>query len=187
MSVANDWLRSTRRIERTIKSSTATAKRILMSRWFAYKMQNCSKIDTLKDKKWCRFVYVQIIAWMMLSIVMRKVWIDWFRNYERQNANLCTVTAGQLPGHHPFSMRRRQDFCQMLCKNIRPNSRSPNLALCHNISSSSFKLNYKAWLDVKTSFKLKISSLIRFFRVKGLIRFKPLTRRGQSSFHDDQY
>ena len=132
MFVIDDWFRSTRRVERTVKFSTTTTKRILMSKWFAYKMQNCSKTDTLKNKKWCRFVYVQIIAWMMLSIVMCKVWIDWFRNYGRQSANLCTVTASQLPGHHPFSMGWRQDPCQMPCKNIRPNSRPPNLALRHN-------------------------------------------------------
>ena len=141
MSVVDDWFRSARRVERTIKFSTTTTRKILMSRWFAYKMQNCSKIDTLKNKKWCRFVYVQIIAWMMLSIVMRKVWIDWFRNYERQSVNLCTVTASQLLDHHSFSMKRWQNSCQMSCKNIRPSFKSFNLTLCHNKNRNIFKSN----------------------------------------------
>ena len=95
-------------------------------------IQNCSKIDTLKDKKWCRFVYVQIIVWMMLSIVMRNVWIDWFRNYERQNVNLCTVIANQLPDHHSFNMKWRQNLCQKSCQNIWSKFISSNLILCHN-------------------------------------------------------
>ena len=130
--VVDDWFRSTRRIERTIKFSTTTTKKILMNKWFAYKMQNCSKIDTLKNKKWCRFVYVQIIVWMMLSIVMRKVWIDWFKNYERQSVNLCTIIANQLPDHHSFSMKWRQNSCQKSNRIVLPYSISSNLILCHN-------------------------------------------------------
>ena len=133
MFVVDDWFRSTRQIEKTIKFSTMTTRKILMNKWFAYKMQNCSKIDTLKNKKWCRFVYVQIIVWMMLSIVMRNVWIDWFRNYERQNVNLCTIIASQLSDHHSFSMRWRQNSCQKSCQNIWSKFISFNLVLCHNI------------------------------------------------------
>ena len=132
MFVVDNWFRSTRRIERTIKFSTTTTKKILMNKWFAYKMQNCSKTDTLKNKKWCRFVYVQIIVWMILSIVMRNVCIDSFRNYERQNVNLCTIIANQLSNHHSFSMKRWQNSCQMSCKNIRFNFKLFNLILCHN-------------------------------------------------------
>ena len=131
------WWKNKRLIidRQTVKFSTTTTRKILMSKWLAYRMQNCSKIDTLKNKKWCRFVYVQIIVWMMLSIVMRKVWIDWFWNYERQNVNLYTLIANQLSDHHSFNMKRRQNSCQMFCKNIRSNFKSFNLILCHNKNS----------------------------------------------------
>ena len=91
--VVDDWFRSTRRIERTIKFSTTTTKKILMNKWFAYRMQNCSKTDTLKDKKWCRLVYVQIIAWMMLSIVKLDVWMNWFRNYDDRESIYVQIIA----------------------------------------------------------------------------------------------
>ena len=132
MFVIDDWFQSTRRVERTVKLSTTTTRKILMSKWLAYKMQNCSKTDTLKDKKWCRFVYVQIIAWMMLSIVMRNVCIDSFRNYERQSVNLCTVTANQLSDHHSFSIKWRQNSCQKSSKIVLSYFISSNLILCHN-------------------------------------------------------
>ena len=129
----DEWLTVDRNVNQmTIKSLIAIVKKILMSSWLAYKMQNCPKTDTLKNREWCRFVYVQIIAWMMLSIVMRNVWIDWFRNYGRQNVNLCTVIANQLFDHHSFNMKWRQNLCQKPCQNIWFKFISSNLALCHN-------------------------------------------------------
>ena len=132
MFVVDDWFRSTRRIERTIKFSTTTTKKILINKWIAYKMQNCSKIDTLKNKKLCRFVYVQIIVWIMLSIVMRKMYFDWFKNYKRQNVNLCTTITNQLFDYHSFDIKRWQNFCQIFCKNIWFNFKLFNLILRHN-------------------------------------------------------
>ena len=130
----DEWLIVDRNVSQmTIKSLIAIVKRVLMNSWLAYRVQDCSKIDTLRNRKWCRLVYVQIIAWMMLSIVKLDVWIDWFRNYERQNVNLCTVIASQLFDHHSFSMKWRQDSCQKSCQNIWSKFISSNLILCHNI------------------------------------------------------
>ena len=48
---------------------------------------------------------------------MRKVWIDWCRNYERQNVNLCTVIANQLSDHHSFSTSLFVNFFKKIpCK-----------------------------------------------------------------------
>ena len=139
----NEWLIVDRDVSQmTIKFLITIVKKILMSNWLAYRVQNCSKIDTLKNREWCRFVYVQIIVWMMLSIVKFDVSIDWFKNYERQNVNLCTIIASQLSDHHSFNMRWRQNFCQKSCQNIWSKFISFNLTLCHNnctvVSISSF-------------------------------------------------
>ena len=83
----------------------------------------------LKIRCNCDFVLTNNI---FTKNVMRKVWIDWCKNHERQNVNLCTIITNQLFDHHSFNMNKRQNFCQMSCKNIRSNFKSFIIDMFHN-------------------------------------------------------
>ena len=129
MSVVDDWFRSTRQIEKTIKFSIATRRKYW---WFDD--LNTKLIEKLiRQKQLMMSICLRtIIVWMMLSIVMRKIWIDWCKNYERQNVNLCTIIASQLSDHHSFSIKWRQNFCQKSNRIMLLYFISFNLILCHN-------------------------------------------------------
>ena len=141
-------------------------------------MKTSTKIYNSSIRK--AFIFDFLAIYDIIS-VMRNVWIDWFRNYERQNVNLCIVTANQLSDHHSFSMKWRQDSCQKSCQNIWSKFISSNLILCHNnLSIKKKKINVLIEFHVLSScviiscinlFFSRFSFVVAIIRILRMIEF----------------